>query len=96
VAIVRYTSQGICDRLLTEVILEFALFGYILNNNFVAVPFAFIRIDFAPTQSDLEACAILPSPGSFHGIDSTVLAYLAEQLRSLRRFAKNIGGEVRS
>ena len=51
-AIVRQTSQWICGCLLSEFILNPALFGDVLNNNFIAIPLAFRGIDFASAQAD--------------------------------------------
>src|SRR5882762_10122270 len=68
-AVVGKSCQWVESGLLTEMILQLALFGDILSDDLIAVQLALLTHDFLSAEPDLQGCAILPLPFYFDGVD---------------------------
>src|SRR5216684_95338 len=84
-AIVGQSRQRVASRLLTEMILQLALFGDILTDDLIGVRLALLTPDFLSAEPDPQGCVILPFPLYFDGGDGTLLVWSPQQLRSLDR-----------
>src|SRR3979411_1661444 len=82
-AVVGQSCQRVASRLLTQMILQLALFGNILCDDLIGVQLALLILYFLSAEPDLQGCAVLPFPFYFDGVDRTLLARLPQQLRSL-------------
>src|ERR1035437_10145469 len=93
-AVVGQTGQGILGRLLTEMILQLALFGDILGYDFVTLHLAFSAADFPSAEPDLQIRAVPSLPVNFYGIDLQFLAGVTQQLRPFARIRDDVTCKV--
>src|SRR6267143_5274567 len=93
-AIVGKSRQRVASRLLTEMILQLALFGDILSDDLIAVQLALLTHDFLSAEPDLQGCAVLPLPFYFDGVNGTLLVWLPQQLRASRRILNKVTRKV--
>jgi hypothetical protein len=68
-AVVGQSCQRVASRLLTQMILQLALFGDVLGDDLIAVQLALLTNDFLSAEPDPQGCAILPLPCYFDGVD---------------------------
>src|SRR6266446_1431489 len=67
--VVGKSRQWVESGLLTQMILQLAMFGDILSDDLIAVQLALLINDFLSAAPDLQGCAILPFPFYFDGVD---------------------------
>src|SRR5882724_7015001 len=93
-AVVGQSCQWVESGLLTEMILQLALFGDILSDDLIAVQLALLINDFLSAAPDLQGCAVLPLPFYFDGVDWTLRVWLPQQLRASHRILNKITRKV--
>ena len=67
-AVVGQSCQRVASRLLTQMILQLALFGDVLCDDLIALQLALLTNDFLSAEPDPQGCAILPLPYYFDGV----------------------------
>src|SRR5882757_11329931 len=80
-AVVGQSCEWVASRLLTQVILQLALFGNIFSDDLIGVQLALLTHDFLSADPDLQGCAVLSLAFYFDGIGQTLLARSPQQLR---------------
>src|SRR6267142_2760527 len=93
-AVVGKSRQWVASRLLTEMILQLALFGDILSDDLIGVQLALLTHDFLSAEPDLQGCAILPFPFYFDRVNGTLLVWLPQQLRASGRILNKVTRKV--
>src|SRR5437016_3379756 len=74
--VVGQSCQWVASRLLTQTILQLALFGDILSDDLIGVQLALLTQDFLSGESDFRRCVILPLPFYFDGVDCSLQVWL--------------------
>src|SRR5258705_2046236 len=82
-AVVDQSCQRVASCLLTQMILQLALFGDVLSDDLIGVQLALLTHDFLSADADLQGCAVLSLAFYFDGIGQTLLARSPQQLRPL-------------
>src|SRR5260370_38020845 len=67
-AVVDQSCQRVASCLLTQMILQLALFGDVLSDDLVGVQLALLTHDFLSADPDLQGCAVLSLPFYFDGV----------------------------
>src|SRR6267154_526191 len=75
-AVVGQSCQWVASCLLTQMILQLALFGDILSDDLIGVQPALFTQDFLSGESDFHRCVILPLPFYFDGVDCSLQVWL--------------------
>src|SRR5437879_11932830 len=83
--VVGQSCQWVASCLLTQMILQLALFGDILSDDLIGVQLALLTQDFLSGEPDFQRCVILPLPFYFEGVDCSLQVWLPEQLGSFGR-----------
>src|SRR5438309_528393 len=68
--------------MLTQMVLQLALFGDILSDDLIGVQLALRTQDFLSEEPDFQRCVVLPLPFYFDGVDRSLLVRLPQQLGS--------------
>src|SRR5437016_3383205 len=80
-AVVDQSCQRVASCLLTQMILQLALFGDVLSDDLVGVQLALLTHDFLSADPDLQGCAVLSLAFYFDGVDCSLQVWLPQQLR---------------
>src|SRR6266576_3400296 len=68
-AVVDQSCQRVASRLLTQMILQVALFGYVLSDDLIGFQLVLLTHDFVSVEPDLQDRAVLALPFYFEGFD---------------------------
>ena len=92
-AVIGEPGERVLGGLLAQVILELALLGDILDDDFVSR--SLVRVaDFASAEADFQDRAVHPLPVNFQGIGADGLEGVAEQSDALGGIAEDVAGEI--